>query len=79
MAGFGRVSRFRAAYRTRYGTVPEISAKALPPRSVDLDDGRSIVVGRDGTITLYSADRRQRLVFKIRSRCWEINVIGLIG
>jgi excisionase family DNA binding protein len=42
-----------------------------------LDDGRSILVEPDGTITVYSADHSQYLLFQVLPS-WEIDTIGLI-
>jgi excisionase family DNA binding protein len=54
----------------------ELAGEADGP-STGLDDGRSILVEPDGTITVYSADRSQYLLFQVLPS-WEIDTIGLV-
>src|SRR5579862_1907723 len=70
-----------AAYKGRTPTQTISWERRTAPRA-GLDDGRSIVAERDGTITVYSADHSQYLIFQpggedgAKSAAWRGGVSG---
>jgi GntR family transcriptional regulator len=66
----------RCRMQGQHLNLDDLIEEADGPRT-SLDDGRSIVVERDGTITVYSADHSQYLIFQVMPS-WEIDTIGLI-
>jgi excisionase family DNA binding protein len=66
----------RCRMQGQHLNLDDLMEEADGPRT-SLDDGRSIVVERDGTITVYSADHSQYLILQVMPS-WEIDTIGLI-